>query len=180
MARPAPAPRPASPPPPPSQSEMDDLSALRPLEPSEAQHARGDTADDMPERKTHAGLVGLFCFVLFAGILLSPFVPGKILENFPGSSQSLSSGEQAIACLDDLENVRTNTAYTIKLGSPVIYRYSTTTTQQATCGGKPGSATIGSTAQFNPLGLLADLLLALIVAVGIGKLWSLIARRRRR
>jgi len=171
---PAPAPRPATPV---AHPETAYISALKPLErpaPSPGQHAHhGDTnaKQHKPQHNTHAGLVGLICFVVFGGILLSPLLPSKVLDNFPGNSQSVSSGEQSLGCLDDLANTTTATHYNIKLGSPIVYTYSTTTTDTATCDGKRLAADTGHTSQFNPLGLLADTVLVLAISVSLAKLW---------
>ncbi|HSX31415.1 MAG TPA: hypothetical protein VLE99_05865 [Candidatus Saccharimonadales bacterium] len=128
---------------------------------------------ERPRSETaHAGLVGFVFFVILTGLLLSPLLPGKIFSNFPGSSSSSSSGDQALACIDTLKNVTSSLAYNTKAGSPVVYDYSTTTTQRATCDGKPQSFVGARTSQFNPLGLALDIVLSLVVAVVFAKLWK--------
>ena len=119
----------------------------------------------------HASLVGFISFVIFTALLLSPLLPGKILDNFPGSSQSSSNGDQTIACIHDVTNSSMSLAYNTKAGSPVVYNYTATTTQTANCDGRQQSAVAGRTSQFNPLGLTADLLLALALAIGISLVW---------
>ena len=127
-------------------------------------------------KSAHAGLAGFVCFVVFAALLLSPLLPGKILDNFPGSSQSLSSGDQTIGCTEDITNTSSSLAYNTKVGSPVVYNYRATTTLTGLCNGQRKTAVEGHTSQFNPLGLAADLLVALAVAIGIGQLWRLVFR----
>lgn len=126
------------------------------------------------EHKSHpsrAGLVGFICFVVLGGLLLSPVLPGKIFDSFPGSSQSLSTGDDSPACIHELEAVSSALSYNRKLGSPITYSYATTTTQKATCDGKQQTAIAGRAGQFNPLGLLIDSALALIVSVIVSKVW---------
>jgi hypothetical protein len=115
--------------------------------------------------------VGWTVFIVLTAALVSPFIPGKILDNFPGSSQSDSSGEQSIACINTPQYGKQTTAYNLKLGAPIVYKYTQTTTLHATCDGKPQSVTGGQSSQFNPVGLAADVTLALIVAVVIAKIW---------
>jgi hypothetical protein len=122
----------------------------------------------------HAGLVGFLAFVLLAGLLLSPLLPSKIFDNFPGSSVSQSSGEQTIACLTEPTNATSTTSYHGKFGSPLNYKYATTTVQHATCDGKQQSADIGHMSQFSPLALAIDAVLALGIAIGIAQTWRLI------
>lgn len=119
----------------------------------------------------HAGLVGFVCFVVFGALLLSPLLPGKILDNFPGSSQSASSGDQTIGCVDDVTNSTSSLAYNSRIGSPIVYNYSATTTQKALCDGQQKTAVEGRMSQFNPLGLTADLLLTIALAIGVSFGW---------
>jgi hypothetical protein len=126
----------------------------------------------------HAGLVGFLTFVLLAGLLLSPLLPSKIFDNFPGSSVSQSSGEQSLACLTDPTNTTSTTSYHGKFGSPLNYKYATTTVQHATCDGKQQSADIGHMSQFSPLALAIDVVLALGVAIGVAQIWRLIFRQK--
>jgi len=131
-------------------------------------------ATKAPEHRSHtsrAGLVGFASFILLAGLLLSPFLPSKTFDSFPGSSQSSLSGDDSLACIHELQQTSTTTSYDHKLGSPITYSYATTTTQKATCDDKPLTAIAGHTGQFNPLGLLIDALLAIIVAIVVTKIW---------
>lgn len=159
-------------------------SALKPVElPSVPQGEHGNNinhenkAYKPDHRNTHAGLVGFICFVIFAGLLLSPLLPAIVLDNFPGSSQTASSGEESLACATELTAIETSKSYTLKLGSPIVYKYSLVTTQSGECNNKAQTADIARSSQFNPLGLLANLMLAAAVAVGIAKLWQLCLRR---
>ncbi|HSX06570.1 MAG TPA: hypothetical protein VLG92_02525 [Candidatus Saccharimonadia bacterium] len=143
---------------------------------SEQQHPTRPYASNLktPDHKNHtkrAGLVGFICFVLLTGLLLSPFVPGKTFDSFPGSSQSSSTGDDSLACIGELGQVTTALTYDHRLGSPITYSYATTSTQKATCGNKLETAVAGHAGQFNPLGLLIDITLALIVAVAVAKIW---------
>lgn len=132
-----------------------------------------------PHETAHSGLVGLIVFVVLTALLFSPLLPGKILDNFPGSSASFSTGDQTLACIDVLKNVTSSQKYDSKLGAPVVYKYATTTTQTGTCDGKTQTAIVGHTSQFNPLGALMDLALALVVAIIVAKIWrKLFAHRR--
>jgi hypothetical protein len=134
-----------------------------------------------PKKKNttgHAGLLGLAVFVGLAALLLSPLLPGKIFANFPGSSTSSSSGDQSLACVHDLKNTSSATIYNTKVGSPIVYKYSTTTTLHGTCDGKAQTAVGSRTAQFSPLGAVADIAVAAVVAVGIALIWRFIAHKR--
>lgn len=119
----------------------------------------------------HAGLVGLVVFIALTAVLLLPLLPGKVLDNFPGSSQSFSTGDQSLACLTALGKIKTTQTYDSKLGFPIVYKYSTTTTQQATCQGKVQTATGGHSSQFNPLGGAIDIAASLVVALIVVKIW---------
>ncbi len=133
------------------------------------------------EHRAHAsraGLVGFACFILLSGLLLSPFLPSKTFDSFPGSSQSSSNGDDSLACIHELQQASTTTAYNHKLGSPITYSYTTTTTQKATCDDKPLTAIAGHTGQFNPLGLLIDIALATAVAIVVAKIWRRVADKR--
>ncbi len=136
-----------------------------------AHHAKEPKPSHPSSHSTHAGVVGFVLFVVLAALLLSPLLPGKILDNFPGSSQSSSSGDQTIGCSDEPTNVASVTSYTTKVGSPIVYNYSTTTTQTGTCGGQKQSAVSGHGSQFNPLGLAIDIAAALAVAIGVAQVW---------
>ena len=153
---------------PPMPTELDDIP-----EPPSHHETKSKAARSAG---SHAGLVGFICFVVFATLLLSPFLPGKILNNFPGSSDTDSSGDQTIGCVDDVTNSTSSLAYNSKVGSPIVYNYSATMTQKALCDGQQKTAVEGRTSQFNPLGLAADLVLALAVAVGVVFVWRKIFR----
>lgn len=148
------------------------IASQQPLQPQhKSSHAAAPKTHKHRSESGHAGLAGFIAFVLFAGLLLSPLLPGKTLDNFPGSSQSVSSGDQSLACLNALTNVTSALTYDIKLGSPITYKYATTTTQKALCDGKQQTAIGGHSSQFNPLGLLADSALALVASIAIAKVW---------
>jgi hypothetical protein len=109
--------------------------------------------------------------VLFSALFFLPLLPGKVLDNFPGSSASFSTGDQALSCIENLGVVHSAVKYDTKMGFPITYNYSTTTTQTATCKGVSQTAIGGHTAQFNPLGGLIDAVAAFALAFGIAKLW---------
>lgn len=109
--------------------------------------------------------------MVLTALMLSPLLPGKILDGLPGSSQSSSSGDQALACATTLGTASSTTVYDSKAGSPINYNYATTTTQKATCDGKLQTAITGHTSQFSPLGLAIDIATALVVAIAISKIW---------
>jgi len=140
--------------------------------------------DETPEppkekKKTgHSGIVGLVVFVVLAALLLSPLLPGKVLTSFPGSSDSSSSGDQTLACAHDLKDTTSTTVYNTKAGSPIVYKYSTTTTLHGTCDGKAQSAVGGHNSQFNPLGGLINVFIALVIAFIFAKIWRLIFGRK--
>jgi len=119
----------------------------------------------------HSGLVGWIVFVLLAALALSPLLPGKVLQSFPGTSDSTSVGEQTIGCIDALQNVRTTDSTDYKWGFPIVYRYATTSTLRATCDGQSKTATGGQTSQFNPLGAVVNVAGAGIVAMIVAFLW---------
>jgi hypothetical protein len=66
------------------------------------------------------------------------------------------------------------TKYDTKAGAPITYTYSTSTTQTATCNGQIQHAVAGETSQFNPLGLLVDIVTALAIAIIVSRVWRLI------
>jgi hypothetical protein len=123
-------------------------------------------------RTGRAGLVGFIVFVILTGLALAPILPGKIMQDFPGSSQSFSTGDQALACIHTLGPVNTSLAYNSKAGFPIIYNYTATTTQQATCDGQIQTVIGGHASQFNPLGGAIDILITVVIAVVIAKIWS--------
>jgi hypothetical protein len=122
----------------------------------------------------HAGLAGLIAFILLGVLLLSPLVPGKILQNFPFASSSFSTGDQSLDCLGTQGKVTSTTSYDRKAGAPIVYTYSTSTAQSATCSSRMQYAVTGHTSQFNPLGLVIDIVVALAGAVVIARIWRLI------
>lgn len=170
------------------------MQSPKPAEPRPAATAATEQApfprieDDQPHEShapkerhetAHSGIVGLIVFIVLTALLFSPFIPGKVLDNFPGSSASFSNGDQTLACIDTIQNVTSKQSYDSKLGSPVVYKYATTSTQTGTCDGKAQTAITGHTSQFNPLGAAMDLVLALIVALVVAKVWrKLFAHRR--
>lgn len=145
---------------------------------SEHSKAKAAKAPRPRSETAHAGLVGFTTFILLTAVFVLPLLPGKVLDNFPGSSASFSTGDQSLACLDQLENQHTSTSYDSKAGFPITYRYATSTHQTATCDGKTQSAVTGHTSQFNPLGLAINVVTALVVAIIVGKVWGKIFGRR--
>lgn len=127
----------------------------------------------------HSGLVGFIVFILLGALLVSPFVPGKILANFPLSSSNFSTGDQALACTATLSNVSASTTYNSKAGTPLNYRNSTSTTETGVCNGQTQTAVTGHTSQFSPLALLIDVAVALVVAIVVAKLWRRIFGEKR-
>jgi hypothetical protein len=123
-------------------------------------------------RTGHAGLVGFIVFVILTGLALAPVLPGKIMQDFPGSSQSFSTGDQALGCIHTLGPVNTSLAYNSKIGFPIIYNYTATTTQQATCDGQVQTVIGGHASQFNPLGGAIDILITVVIAIVVAKIWS--------
>ncbi|MEJ0073344.1 MAG: hypothetical protein WDN27_04675 [Candidatus Saccharibacteria bacterium] len=151
-------------------------AVLRPVDPQPAAptaHTLKEPKESKPHEKTpRTGLVGLAVFIVLGIIAFSPFVAGKILNNFPGNSQSFSSGGQSLACATALGTVHTSQKYDLKLGFPIVYKYTNTTTQQATCGSQTLSAPTSQTGQFNPLGAAIDLAAALVIAILAARLWG--------
>jgi hypothetical protein len=147
----------------------------------DTKHTSKHAGDKQPKHKNengHPGLVGFISFVLFCALFFLPFLPGKVLDNFPGSSASFSTGDQALACITNLGPVQSSLKYDTKMGFPVTYNYSTTTTQTATCKGVSQSAVGGHTAQLNPLGGLIDAVTAFVIAFAIAKVWRRIFKNR--
>lgn len=128
-------------------------------------------------KSSHTGLAGLVVFIVLMLLFVLPLLPGKTLENFPGSSVESSSGVQSFACIKDPTNLISSTSTGSKSGFPIAYKYTTTTTNKAICDGTPQSIIASSTSQFNPIGLVADTVLALVIALAFGKLWSIIYNR---
>jgi hypothetical protein len=130
------------------------------------------------QSSSRAGLIGVLIFALLTALFLLPVVQGKTLENFPGSSQSFSSGDESFACLEMPTATVSSTSYDRKAGFPITYSYASTTHQKADCDGTNQTIVASRSAQFNPLGLAADIALALFIASGVGKLWSTIYRAK--
>lgn len=149
-------------------------ATVEPTVPIEAPESSQATLAKTPKPRNqtgHAGLIGFVLFVVLTGLLASPFLPGKVFDSFPGSSQSFSSGDQSLACLNTPTQTSSSTAYDSKSGFPITYTFSTTTTQKATCDGKQQTAVSGHNSQFNPLGLLIDVVTGLVVAIVFAKIW---------
>ncbi len=125
-----------------------------------------------PSETGHAGLVGLAVFGVLTALFLLPLLPGKTLDNFPGSSQSFSSGDQALACLQPPASSNSSTSFDSKAGFPITYTYASTSKQTATCDSKSQSVVSGHSSQFNPLGLVINIATALTVAAVVGLVWK--------
>lgn len=170
-------------------------AATRPTATTHASHAVTQSPfpvnapDTMPSSKAkppkehnqtgHAGLAGFVAFVLLGALLLLPVLPGKIMQNFPLSSQTFSTGDQALDCIGSQGTISTSTKYNSKAGSPLNYTYSTTSKQSATCNGTTQSATTGHASQFSPLALVIDLALAFVLSIVVAKVWRLIFGEKR-
>lgn len=127
-----------------------------------------------PKRRSpsgHAGLVGLVVFLVLSALLLSSLLPGKVLDDFPGSSASSSNGDQSFACITDIQDSTSATTYTTKLGAPLVYKSATSTTLTGTCNGKTQTVIGGTTTQFSPLAALINIALAAVVAFVVTALW---------
>lgn len=130
--------------------------------------------EDEPKQRhptAHSGLVGFLVFIVLAALALSPLLSGKIVQDFPGSSQSFSTGDQTIGCAGALGQITSTSTYNTKRGFPLVYTYSTTSTLQASCGGRPKTATGGHTSQFNPLGGVIDIAAAGVIAIIVAATW---------
>jgi len=125
-----------------------------------------------PHPTAHAGLIGWAVFLLLSALLLAPLLPGKTFANLPLSSQSFSTGDQTLACTKTPDSVSSSTVYDSKAGSPLTYRYATTTTQRATCDGKEQTAVTGHASLFSPLAALANIALAGVLAIIVAKIWK--------
>lgn len=121
-------------------------------------------------RINYGALIGFGVFVALAILFVSPVVPGKVLDNFPGSSATASSGAQSLACIDEVKNMASSTTYTTKLGSPLVYKYATSTVLKGTCNGTAQTTVGGTTSLFSPLALTLNLLLAGVIGIIVGKL----------
>jgi hypothetical protein len=171
-----------------ASSVISPTPAGTPLNPTAAQpaheHPPVKSASDhakphrLPHSGGHAGLIGLAVFVVFGALFFAPLLPGKIWSGAPGSSQSFSTGDQNIDCLGTLGKLSTVTRYNTKVGFPLVYNYTTTSTISASCGGKIQHATGGHTSQFNPLAVLINGALALAIAIVTAKIWRKIRASR--
>jgi len=130
-------------------------------------------------RTGHAGLVGFVAFILLGALLLAPLLPGKVVDSFPLSSNTYSTGDSSLDCVGKQGRISSVTKYDHKAGTPITYTSATTTTQAATCDGQPQSAVVGHTSQLNPLGLVVDAIVALIAAIVIARIWRLIFGEKR-
>jgi hypothetical protein len=131
-------------------------------------------------RTGHAGIAGFAVFILLGALLLSPFIPGTIIQDFPFASNTYSTGDSTLSCIGTQGKITSTTSYDTKAGSPITYTYSTSTTQKATCSGQEQSATIGHTSQFNPLGLVIDILATIIIAVVVARVWRMVFGEKKR
>ena len=150
-----------------SSLDLEDTPEPPPHKPTEHREKEPKTRHET----AHSGLVGFTVFVVLCVLALAPFLPGKIMQNFPGSSETTSTGEQTIGCAADLTGLKTSTTYDYKRGFPLVYGYQTTSTLQASCNGVTKSVTGGQTSQFNPLAGLADIAAAGLVAILVAKIW---------
>ena len=154
--------------------------ATQPAVPADEQPASQARPPREKNQTGHAGLVGWITFVLAAMLLLLPLLPGKIILNFPLASNTFSAGDSALGCTGTPANLRTSTAYTKRAGSPITYTYTTSTTQTATCDGRQRSTVTGHTSQFNPLGLVVDIVTALAAAIVVARAWRLVFGEKKR
>jgi len=153
----------AAPTPQPAEFPVPETEQSKEQEPPKASRERSRTG--------HAGLVGLGVFILLTALLLSPLVPGKVVDGLPGVSHSSSSGDQALACAHDVTNTKSTTTVNTKVGAPLVYKYTTTITLQGTCDGKQQSVVGGRNSQFNPLAMVANVATALVVACVATFIW---------
>lgn len=130
-------------------------------------------------RTGHAGLVGFIVFILLGALLVSPLLPGKIMDDFPLASNTYSAGDSGLNCIGKQGKISSTTKYDTKAGVPITYTYATSTTQTATCDGQTQNAVVGRTSQFNPLGLIVDIIIALIAAIIVARIWRLIFGEKR-
>jgi hypothetical protein len=155
-------------------SSIDEIMPTIDLSDTEAPITKPPVEPPEPEERpatAHSGIVGLVAFLVLAALALSPFLPGKIFQSFPGSSQTTGTGEQSIGCAGTLSPIQTTTTYNTKLGFPIVYNYATTSKIRATCDGTPQTATGGHASQFSPLGALANVFAAAIVAFVVARIW---------
>lgn len=130
-------------------------------------------------RTGHAGLVGLIVFIVLGALLLSPLIPGKVIQNFPLASSTFSTGNQSLDCIGTQGSLQNTTAYNSKSGSPLTYTDSTSTTQSATCNGQMQRAVVERTSEFSSLALVIDILTAIVAAVVVARVWRLIFGEKR-
>ena len=130
-------------------------------------------------RTGRAGLVGLIFFVVLGILLIAPIIPGKIIQNFPLASSSVSTGNQSLDCLGTQGTLNSSTVYNTKAGSPLTYTYSTSTTQSATCNGQMQHAVVERTSEFSPLALVVDIIVTIAVAIIVTRVWRLIFGEKR-
>lgn len=164
------APQPSQPPVSPEPTQPDSSALQPPAVHPEKHHNK--SKEPGPKNTTgHSGAVGFVSFLVLCALFFLPLLPGKVLDNFPGSSASFSTGDQALSCIENLGPIHSSVKYDTKMGFPITYNYSTTTVQTATCKGVSQTAVGGHTSQFNPLGGLINAALAFVIAFGIAKLW---------
>lgn len=146
------------------------------------QHAHTDTHAPKHHKEsgitTHAGLVGFITFLIVGGLFLAPLLPGKIWKTAPGSLNTFSTGTQNISCIGATGKTSTAVSYGLKLGFPLNYNYSSTSTISASCDGKTQHAISSHSSQFNPLALLIDFSLTVIVAIATAKIWHKVRASR--
>jgi hypothetical protein len=107
--------------------------------------------------------IGVGLFLVFSAILLLLPLPGKILRNSQGSFGSFSTGD-SIICQGDAGPVNNRVSYKAKKGFPITYAYTATASIEMTCNGQAQTATGGQTSEFNPLGIVLDVMAAALLA----------------
>lgn len=162
------------------------FSQPAPITPIATPHQPAPTQDrphakpfTQPKHKpSRSGLVGFITFILLSTGAFAPIISnGIILQNTPGSSQSVTSGTDTIGCAKTLISPATTSTYTSKVGFPIVYTYTQTTTFSATCEGKRSSVISSRNSQFNPLGALINLAAVVILATAVAKIWKLVRER---
>lgn len=137
------------------------------------------TAIKSHHKTGHAGLVGFGTFIAVTALFLSPVLPGKSLQNMPGSWQSSANGDQNIACAGTPTDSQVTITQTRRLGFPVVWSSTTITALRADCAGTVQSATVGHDSETNPLGIAIDVFSSLVIALVVKAVWRALFGRKR-
>jgi hypothetical protein len=154
--------------------------ADRPIAPAVISGAPKDIPEaPAPQAHTPHKAVGIglgLCIALLL-LFLSPLLPGKVLNNSPGSSSSFSSGSQSLSCTGNAGPVTSALKYTSKKGFPITYGYTATSSVEMSCNGSTQSASGGQSNEFSTMAIIIDVACAAVVAFAVTKVMRTLTKK---